>query len=89
MDRHHLAEGSAGASATDAVDEIESAGFASVVASAPIQRTILSGSVRKAKTVAHDAAIWVSCRTTSDSFIGASLVTDMTRKGAVIRHRGG
>src|SRR5215470_6584322 len=33
---------------------------------------IFSGSVRKAKTVAGGAAIWVSRRTTSGSFIGVS-----------------
>ena len=42
-------------------------------ASAPIQLTIFSGSVRKANTVAGGAAIWVSRRTTKDSVIRVSL----------------
>ena len=49
-----------------------SPGCVAVVASAPIQLMIFSGSVRKAKTVAGGAAIWVSRRTTSCSFIDAS-----------------
>jgi hypothetical protein len=39
----------------------------------PIQRRIFSGSVRKAKMVAGDAAIWTSLRTTKDSGIGGLL----------------
>src|ERR1700751_3651611 len=42
------------------------------MASAPIQLMIFSGSVRKAKTVAGGAAIWVSRRTRSGSVIRVS-----------------
>jgi hypothetical protein len=40
-----------------------------VVASVPIHCTILSGSVRKANTLARGAAMWVSRWTTNDSVI--------------------
>src|SRR5262245_3895303 len=48
-------------------------GCGSIVASVPIQRRILSGSVRKAKTVEGGAAIRTSRRSVSGSGIGGLL----------------
>ena len=73
MYRHHLAERAAGAAGAGDIDQVEPARLASICASVPIQRRILSGSVSRAKTAAGGAGTRVSRRTIRVSCIGPAL----------------
>src|SRR6516165_5005410 len=74
VDRHDLSKRATRnpGVAADAFEEVKSARMCFRRRLAAIQLTIFSGSVRKAKTVAGGAAIWVSRRTRSGSFIDVS-----------------
>jgi len=76
VDRNDLREVAAGDVLAADVDEVEPPGCGSTVASVPHPAQNLSGSVRKAKTVAGGAAIWTSRRTTSGSVIGSLLLQE-------------